>query len=911
MDEKRSEATKSRDKDKDVKQTEISRKDFLTAGAAAAGFFAFNATGLGRIVPKGTTKGPEFSDRIDALVEKMTLKEKVSQMQFDAPAVERVGIPRYNWWNECLHGVARAGYATVFPQAIGMAASWDTPLLQKAADAISDEARAKHHTAIKHGNRDIYTGLTFWSPNINIVRDPRWGRGQETYGEDPYLTGQLAKAFIQGLQGDHPTYYKVIATAKHFAVYNGPEPLRHEIDVKVSDHDLWETYLPAFKTSVKEAEVASIMCAYNSLRGMPCCGNNPLLESILREDWGFEGYVVSDCGAVEDFYNKDDHHVVSSPEKAAALAVGNGTDLNCGSTYPHLVKAVEQGLIKEEEIDRSLKRLLEARFRLGMFDDPSKVPYANTPYSVVDSSEHRKLARQLARESIVLLKNDSDESEESPLLPLEKDLNSIAVIGPNADYYWTMLGNYHGTPGYASTPLDGIKKAVSDQTEVNYALGSNEAEGIPRLVPIDSKYLIPSKGSGNGLYAEYYDNENFNGKPSITRVDNQIDFIWLNDTPVTGKMSDPFSVRWTGKIKAPVTGTYVMDFLAIRSLNGYRVYLDGKLLKSKGRLGKERGNETTRISMKAGQTYDIKIEYYNVGPDPQSHLIWHIPGQDLLGEAKKAVQKSDVAVLCMGLNSQIEGEEMNLEVEGFKGGDRTRLKLPDTQIQLIEEISQMNKPVVLVLMSGSSVSVGSVSRQVPAILEAWYGGQAGGEALADVLFGDYSPAGRLPVTFYESVDDLPSFTDYDMDNRTYKYFKGEPFYPFGHGLSYTKFSYSDLRLPPSIEKGKSLDLDVTVKNTGDRAGDEVVQLYINHPNAKLKRPVHSLQGFKRIHLKAGETEEIHFNLKPEQLALVDDTGSMVQPGNIIRISVGGKQPGLSGRIDANTTEVITKEIKMS
>ncbi|HKK46211.1 MAG TPA: glycoside hydrolase family 3 C-terminal domain-containing protein [Balneolaceae bacterium] len=886
----------------------LSRRQFLSSSFGAFSLLTLSVNGL-NFFTNSSPKGPDFKGRIDALINKMTLEEKVSQLRYDAPAIQRLDIPEYTWWNECLHGVARAGYATVFPQAIGMAAAWDAPLLQKVADAISDEARAKHHAAIRHNKRDIYTGLTFWSPNINIVRDPRWGRGQETYGEDPYLTGQLAKAFIQGLQGDHPEYYKVVATAKHFAVYNGPEPLRHQINIDVSDHDLWETYLPAFKTSVEEAKVASVMCAYNSLRGMPCCGNNPLLESILREDWGFDGYVVSDCGAIEDFYNEQDHHVVSTPEEAAAKAIDNGTDLNCGETFPHLKKAVEQGLISEDQIDQSLRRLLEARFRLGMFDDPSEVPYANIPYSVVDSPEHRHLALQLARESIVLLKNDSIDNDH-PVLPLNKDLKDIAVIGPNADYYWAMLGNYHGTPGFVSTPLNGIQETVSSQTNVHYALGSNVAEGIPRLVPIDSDYLLPAKGSGSGLYAEYFDNENFSGNPSVTRIDNEIDFVWLDDTPVSGKMYDPFSTRWTGKIKAPVSGTYVLDFLAMRSLNGYRLYFDGKLIKSKGKFGKERGNETTRVDMEAGQTYDIKIEYYNIGPDPQAHLIWHTPGQDLLGEAKEAVQKSEVAVLCMGLNSQIEGEEMNLEVEGFKGGDRTKIKLPDTQIQLIEEISQMGKPIVLVLMSGSAVSVGPVSRQIPTVLQAWYGGQAGGKALAEVLFGDYNPAGRLPETFYESVDDLPSFTDYSMENRTYKYFQGKPFYPFGHGLSYTKFSYSDLNVPDSINRKKAMDINVKLTNAGDRTGDEVVQVYVTHPESKMQKPARSLQGFKRISLKAGETKQVHFRLEPNQLALVDDTGSLVQPKEKLRIAVGGKQPGFTGNIDAQTTEVIEREVQV-
>ena len=889
----------------------LTRKQFLKRGFGTVGFLALYSNGFGSIARH--IKLPEygFGDEISELIKKMTLSEKVSQLQYDAPAIPRLGIPEYNWWNECLHGVARAGLATVFPQAIGLAATWNAPLLHRVTNAISDEARAKHHAFVDRGLRQIYMGLTFWSPNINIVRDPRWGRGQETYGEDPYLTGTMAEAFIKGLQGDDPKYYKVVATAKHFAVYNGPEPMRHKIDVEVSDRDLWETYLPAFEMSVTDAKVASVMCAYNSLRGMPCCGNNPLLESILRDKWDFKGYVVSDCGAIGDFYQKGHHQVVSTPEKAAALALSNGTDLNCGATFPHLVKATKEGIVNEKDIDRSLTRLLEARFRLGMLGKSKDDPYANIPYSVVDSQAHKDLAHQMARESIVLLKNEPAGSSQKPLLPLSKNIGSVAVIGPNANNYWTMLGNYHGTPSSLSTPLDGIKDTVSTQTNIHFSVGCELADGIPQLHPVESEYLIPSHGKGNGLYAEYFDNKDFKGKPSITRVDPSVDFIWLDNTPVSGKMAAEFSVRWTGKIKAPATGTYVMDLLAMRSMNGYKLYVDGKLLKKKGVYGKERGHESVNVPMQAGKTYDVRIEYFNMGPDPQIHFIWHMPGKDLLVEAKDAVRKSDVAVLCMGLNSQIEGEEMKIEVDGFNGGDRTKLILPQTQINLIKEIAGMGKPVVLVLMSGGAVSIGPVREKIPAMLEAWYGGQAGGKALAEVLFGDYNPAGRLPVTFYESVDDLPEFTNYSMNNRTYKYFKGELFYPFGYGLSYTRFTYSDLKVPHSINKGIPMEVTVGVTNAGERDGDEVVQLYVSHPGAKMHNPTRSLQGFRRIHIKAGETQQVTFHLTPKQLAIINEQGNPVQPDGMVRISVGGKQPGFSGRTDAKTTSVIEKEVNVS
>lgn len=891
------------DQNREDKGTKLSRREFLTAGLGAAGFMALSVSGI-KAFANYTAPDPKYTDRAKALVDKMTLEEKISQMRYDAPAIPRLDIPKYNWWNECLHGVARAGYATVFPQAIGMAATWNAPLMHEVATAISDEARAKHHKFVELGRRDIYMGLTFWSPNINIVRDPRWGRGQETYGEDPHLTGQIANAFIKGLQGDDPDFYKVIATSKHFAVYNGPEPLRHQIDVEVSDKDLWETYLPAFETTVKDAKVASIMCAYNSLRGMPCCGNNPLLDDILRNQWDFDGYVVSDCWAVADFYEEQDHNVVDSPEEAAAMAVNNGTDLNCGNTYPHLKKAVEQGMISEEQLDISLTRLFEARFRLGMFDDPSKVSYTNIPYSVVDSEEHRQLARRMARESIVLLKNDSADTADEPLLPLPKDLKSLAVIGPNIDNYWTMVGNYNGTPGVMSTPLDGIMSKVGADTQVHHAAGCPMAEGVPRLVNIESEYLVPSQGNGPGLYGEYYDNAEFEGDPALERVDQDVNFVWRDDTPITGKLADHFSVRWTGKLKAPVSGTYTLGF---RGYNGYRLYLDGELIK--GRDEHDSLQKSAEVELEAGQTYDLKVEYFNKGPNPIAELKWEIPNQDLLSEAKAAARKSEAVVLCLGLNADIEGEEMDIDIKGFKGGDKTLLSLPDTQVELMKEIYNLGKPVVLVLMSGSAVSIPWAQDNIPAILQAWYGGQAGGNALADVLFGDYNPAGRLPVTFYKSVDDLPEFTDYSMENRTYRYFEGEPLYPFGYGLSYSRFEYSDFAVPASPSASSPLEVAVNVTNHGDRDGDEVVQLYISHLDVEGQNPIRSLAGFKRLNLKAGQTQKVTFNLGVDDIKRVDEDGNKVSPKGRVKLAIGGKQPGFKGAADASTTDVMEKTIQ--
>jgi len=904
-DEKREIIKKSR-----VSDNLISRKDFLIKSMKTAGMMAVIPGAMKPLLQASNSRttgvSEEARNKVRDLISKMTLKEKVSQLAYDAPAIDRLNVQKYNWWNECLHGVARAGLATVFPQAIGMAATWNAPLMKQVADVISDEARAKHKAFVEAGRRDIYMGLTFWTPNINIVRDPRWGRGQETYGEDPHLTGQMAVSFIEGLQGDDPNEYKVVATAKHFAVYNGPEPIRHKVNVQVSDQDLWETYLPAFEACVKEAKVESIMCAYNSLRGMPCCGNNPLLESILRDKWHFNGYVVSDCWAITDIFNKDAHHTVETPEEAAAMGIKSGTDLNCGVSYGHLDKSVEQGLVDEEEIDTALERLFTARYKLGMFEGEKQGKYMNIPYSVVGSEDHHQVALQMARESIVLLKNDKTGSGK-PALPLSKDLDSVAVIGPNADNFWTMLANYHGTPPHYTTPLDGIRNKLKGRADVHYAPGCRIADKVPHLTAVESQYLKPSQGSGNGLYGEYFDNEDFKGKPAITRVDSYIDFIWKDDTPINGKMADKFSVRWTGTLEAPNTGTYTIGF---NGMNGYRLYLNGEL-KFKNVLEHEPWKKTVEMDLQSGETVDIKIEFFNLGADPQAHLIWEIPNQDLMAEAKQAVNQSDAVVLCLGLNSHLEGEEMNLQVEGFKGGDRTSLDLPNSQIELMKEIVSMGKPVAMVLMSGSAVSIPWADENVPGIIQAWYGGQAGGTAIADVLFGDYNPGGRLPVTFYKSVDDLPDFTDYSMKDRTYKYFEGEPLYPFGYGLSYTQFDYSGFKVPAHPATSESMDVSVIVSNRGDRDGDEVVQLYLKHLNVDGQNPKHTLVGFKRIHLKAGESQNVSFTLNSDKLTRVDAMGNRVPPQGRVKLTVGGKQPGFSGSADAETTGVVDQVVTFS
>ena len=825
--------------------------------------------------------------RVEDLISRMTLEEKVSQMMYDAPAIERLGVPPYNWWNECLHGVGRAGVATVFPQAIGLAATWNTDLMRRIAATISDEARAKHHEALRQGVRDIYTGLTFWSPNVNIFRDPRWGRGQETYGEDPYLTARMGVAFVKGLQGDDPRYLKLVATPKHFAVHSGPEPERHHFDAQVDERDLQETYLPAFEACVREGQAASVMGAYNRTNGEPCCASPTLLGRILRQEWGFggptgsEGYVVSDCGAICDIY--EHHQVVKTAEEAAALAVNNGCDLNCGVVYSALLAAVEKRLISEEAVDRAVRRLFTARFRLGMFDPPERVPYAQIPYEVNDSHEHRALALQAARESIVLLKNEGD------LLPLRKDLESIAVIGPNADDLQILLGNYNGTPSRPITPLEGIRKKISPAARLYYAQGCEMAEGVHPLVVVPSVCLRPADADANqaGLRADYYDNPAFEGDAVLTRIDPLVDFAWKGKSPLTGHTAGRFAVRWTGSLVAPVTGTYQ---LGVSGFSGYTLTLDNEQIVAYEKIHHP-VTQTKELKLEAGRFYGLRLDYVNRGLDPQVRLLWSVPGSDHAIDPVEMAQRAETVVMVMGLSPALEGEEMPVQVEGFAGGDRTEIKLPRPQEELLRRIHALGKPIVLVLLNGSALAVNWADEHVPAIVEAWYPGQAGGDAIADVLFGDYNPGGRLPVTFYRSVEDLPPFEDYSMEDRTYRYFRGEPLYPFGHGLSYTTFAYTNLRLSAeTITPYETLTVSADVRNTGDRAGDEVVQLYTSDVAASVPVPIWQLQGFERVHLAPGETKTVAFTLTPRQFSIIDEAGRrVVEPGGF-QVTVGGRQP---------------------
>jgi len=712
--------------------------------AAATAEAAIPPTESAPIYPDPSRK---VAERVDDLVGRMTLKEKISQMQNEAAAIERLGMPFYNWWSEAGHGVARAGIATVFPQTIGMAATWNADLIHRMATAISDEGRAKHHESARNGERDLYTGLTFFCPNINIFRDPRWGRGQETYGEDPYLTARLAVKFVQGLQGDDPNYLKTVATAKHYAVHSGPEKMRHYFDAKVSKRDLRMTYLPAFQALVTEGKAYSVMGAYNRVNGEAACASPTLLQEILRGEWAFDGYVVADCGAVDDIWAN--HMLVKSDVEAAALAVKTGCDIECGCTYGipcdygTLARAVDKGLLTEEDITRSVKRLITARVKLGMFDPEEQVAYAQIPYSVVDSAEHRELALEAARQTLVLLKNKNG------LLPLDKEkIRSIAVIGPNADDTLVLSANYCGTPAEPVTVLAGIRAAVSAGAKVNYARGC----------------------------------------------------------AVLNSAEDGFA------------------------------------------------------------------------------------------EAVKAAKESQVAILVMGLSQQLEGEQGQTEGNppGVSSmGDRVTLELPIVQDKLLKVVQATGTPVVLVLLNGSAVSVQWADENVPAILEAWYPGQAGGTAVAEALFGQTNPGGRLPVTVYRSTSDLPAFENYDMENRTYRYFAGEPLYPFGFGLSYTTFAYRNLTVnPETIKAGETVTVTADVENTGARAGDEVAQLYLKDKEASLPVPRLSLQGFTRIRLEPGEKQTVSFTLTKEQMSFADENGQWILEPGEFTVWIGGRQPDL-------------------
>ncbi|NLD38051.1 MAG: glucan 1,4-alpha-glucosidase [Desulfatiglans sp.] len=835
--------------------------------------------------------------RINDLLIRMTLDEKISQLTNESPAVERLNIPAYEWWNEALHGVARAGNATVFPQAIGLAATWNTELIHEIADVISTEARAKHHEAFRNGDYGRYKGLTFWSPNINIFRDPRWGRGQETYGEDPYLTSRIGVAFVKGLQGDDPKYMKAAACAKHYAVHSGPEHLRHEFDISVSDRDLWETYLPAFKALVTEADVEAVMCAYNRYDGDACCGSDLLLKEILRNQWGFEGHIVSDCGAIEDIFMY--HKIVNTSPEAAAIAIKSGTDVRCGWGEPGLKDAVAQGLATEEDVDRALTRLLNTRFKLGMFDPPEMVSYAKTPYEKNNAPDHGRLALETARQAIVLLKNANS------ILPLSKGLKKIAVIGPNADDYEALLGNYNGTPVSYSTVLTGVKKVLPETATVTYALGVNYLGEKYKLKPVPAEVF--SVNGEKGVKTSYYSNAELKDEPFRVATEQDINREYSYGAPIEGMPVDNFSIRFEGNIRPDKTGRY---YLGITGDDGFRLYLEDKTVIDSWL---SRGKKTTvcEVELTAGKVYPFRLEYYDGSNNAQVMFGWHEPGYDLAEEAIKAAADADAIIFAGGITPRLEGEEMGEDVkfEGFYRGDRTKISLPAAQTEMLKALMKLNKPVVFVNMSGSAVSFVWEHENVPAIIQAWYPGQAGGEAIADIIFGNYNPCGRLPVTFYKSEEQLPPYENYDMAGRTYRYFEGEALYPFGYGLSYSIFEYTNIQItPPELTKDRDVTLSVELKNTSNRDGAEVVQVYITDNNASFPIPLKSLKAFKRVELKAGEKQNITFSLKPDDFALYDDNGQRIIESGDFTVMVGGSSAsGIKATVTAKEKIVLSEK----
>ena len=846
--------------------------------------------------------------RVAALVGKMTLEEKVSQLQNHSAAIPRLDVPEYDWWSEGLHGVARSGYATVFPQAIGLAATWDIPLIRQVATAISTEARAKNNEALRKGIHSIYFGLDFWSPNINIFRDPRWGRGQETYGEDPFLTGRLGVSFVEGLQGDDPTYYKVIATPKHFAVHSGPESTRHTANIDASPHDLEDTYLPAFRATVTEAKAGSVMCAYNSVDGQPACANTMLLRDTLRKSWGFNGYVTSDCAAVTDI--SAGHKFSPDLEHASVAAIYAGTDNSCGREYAVLVKAVKDGLISEKELDVPLKRLFMARFELGLFDDAAKVKYAQIPFSANDSPQHRKLALDVAAKSMVLLKNDG-------VLPLKKSI-TIAVVGPNAASLAAIEGNYNAVPSAPVLPLAGME-TMFGAAKIKYTQGSPYVSELS--LPVPRTALHPTAGDTHfGLKGEYFDNLDFQGAPLMTRIDQQVEFDWNAASPDKAMDASHFGVRWTGTIEVPIAGDYEFSFTLAHcypcgDAEGVKLFFDEKPLIDQPVAESESrpsGLKPFTLHFEDASPHAIRIEYTHKAPlfGAGITLNWK-PSIDAERDAAVNVAKgADVVVAFVGLSPELEGEEMPVHVEGFDGGDRTSIELPAVQQKMLEAVAATGKPLVVVLMNGSALAIDWAKQHANAILEAWYPGEEAGTAIANLLSGSTNPAGRLPVTFYAGTKDLPSFDDYSMSNRTYRYFRGTPLWGFGYGLSYSTFKWTNLKLSTkTLDAGSSLIVEADVENVAGPAGDAVSELYLTPPVAPTS-PRLALIGFERNTLAPHAKQHIRFFLDARTLSTVDARGVRAVRAGDYTLSLGGSQPadGSDKSLAASFSVRNTKEL---
>ena len=822
--------------------------------------------------------------RVDDLVRRMTIEEKAAQMQNVAPAIPRLGIPPYDYWNEALHGVARAGEATVFPQAIGMAATWDRDLMLAEGQTVATEGRAKYNQAQAQKNYDRYYGLTFWSPNINIFRDPRWGRGQETLGEDPYLTGTMAVPFIAGVQGTDPKYLKAIATPKHFAVHSGPEQSRHRFNVDPLPRDLSETYLPAFRRAIVDGRAESLMCAYNAVDTKAACANASLLQDTLRGAWGFKGFVTSDCGAIDDITTG--HHNSPTNPQGAALAVKAGTDTGCDfkDEMLDLPKAVKAGYLSEADMDVALKRLFTARMKLGMFDPAASVPFSAIGIDENHSAAHRAIALRAAHESIVLLKNDG-------VLPLAAGARKIAVVGPTAASLIALEGNYNGTPIGAVLPVDGMAAAFGAD-RISYAQGSPFTQELAVAVP---RTAFPG-----GLTASFFNNATLSGTPVTTQQVKEIDVNWGSIAPAAGVDPRTFSVRWEGRFAAPAAGDYQFELERRErcdvgnGLERYTIHIEGAPDQSVTAKCNGRAQNFAPMMVHFDDTRPraFRIDFAHESSRASDiTFAWKPPLAALRDEAVRVAAQADVVVAFVGLNAWLEGEEMPLQVPGFAGGDRTAITLPAAQSQLLDALAATGKPVVVVLQSGSALALGAQEAKAKAVLEAWYPGEAGGQAIADVLSGTVNPSGRLPVTFYASTEELPAFDDYRMANRTYRYFAGRVEYPFGHGLSYTRFAYSAVKpASGSVVAGQGTSVSVAVRNTGAVAGDEVAQLYLSVPGRE-GAPIRSLKGYQRVHLAAGETKTLTFQLEPRDLALADAAGAMTVSKATYRVWVGGGQPG--------------------
>lgn len=826
----------------------------------------------------GLAVGSPSLQQAKALVAQMTLAEKAGQLQHEAPAIPRLGIPAYNWWSEGLHGVARADFATVFPQAIGLAATWDAPLVKRVGEVTGTEFRAKFlNTVGADGSSGLYRGLTVWSPNVNIFRDPRWGRGQETYGEDPFLTARMGVAFIQGLQGPDADRPRVSAAVKHFAVHSGPEADRHREDVKVAPRDLVDTYLPAFHAAVTEGRAESVMCAYNAVDGVPACANEQLLKQDLRDEWKFQGHVVSDCGAVADIHMDGAHHHVKTPEEAVAVAVRAGTDLICDfggnkTAQPATtVAAVQQGLLSEAELDRALQRLFDVRLRLGLLAPAGQRPFPEITARDFDTPAHRALNLETARRSLVLLKNDG-------VLPLKTAPRRIAVIGPNADSVDALVGNYNGTPSKPITLLAGLKARYPD-ARIDAVEGTGWVAPPLEDVPAGS-LCADAACSQAGLQFERFANLRLDGRPASAALTPQAVFKW--GWPDAHDRQE--SARWTGFLRAGESGEHLFR---LKGNRGYRIWIDGQLVVDLWDIAWP--TSTRGVALKAGQTYALRVEALQTGWDGEQRLQWSRPGASDEA-ALAAAREADVVVFASGLTWELEGEEMTVLAPGFAGGDRTRIDLPAPQLRLLERLAAQGKPLVLVNFSGSPMAFGAVTQKAAAIVQAWYPGGEGGQAVAELLAGDFSPSGRLPLTFYRSVEQLPPFKDYGMQGRTYRWFKGDAEFPFGHGLSYARFAYAEPRLAAHrVRAGQGTRLSVLLKNDSAREAAEVVQLYARR-SSEAAAPQRTLVAFQRVVLRAGESRRVVFDVDAHALSTVRADGRRVVEAGPVELWVGGGQP---------------------